>query len=588
MNDKSTSNQIVAKIKSVTNILVTLSRSPSVDQLAAALGLTILLDKMGKHATAVFSGEIPPAINFLEPEKTFENNADSLRDFIISLDKQKADRLRFKVEGDIVKVLITPYRTTIAESDLSFSEGEFNVELVLAIGVDKKEDLDDAISAHGRIFHDATIATINIDSANGSLGSINWQDSSASSFCEMIFGLSESLGSKDKSFVDDQVATALLTGIVSSTDQFMNDKTSPSVMTLAANLMAKGANQQLISSELAAIKGEAGVSLISASDETSEIKISPTSSDQDASLDGLSLNHDNDTEEVSTISEDSPKMNRPGDPVESETVRLADKQSADALAIAESQLTEAQLARPNDTPDVMSAEVEDAAHEDDLDKIIQAVPTGIPIIEDLNRDQESVNRPLSHGTPYVEEVVKNPLASSLVNDEPSLVDPTGDPGLEDGRNRIIQPLPSSPMISTVPASVGTKPSVPNSVDTAIPTLTALDSSNVNLNNDLQAALMAAQSSDSASNQLAEAQVSATLPERSADMQISVDNNLGFSLPPPPPPILPGIGDMPPSPGLESASNLVPIATQYSGEASDPALELKPFLGDPAQYKIPGQ
>jgi hypothetical protein len=163
--DKSAETQITAKIKSLSNILVTVSRDPSVDQLAAALALTLALDKMEKHATAVFSGVIPPAINFLEPEKTFENNADGLRDFIISLDKQKADRLRFKVDGDIVKVLITPYRTTISEADLSFSEGEFNVELVIAVGVDKKEDLDAAIAAHGRIFHDATVATINIDTS---------------------------------------------------------------------------------------------------------------------------------------------------------------------------------------------------------------------------------------------------------------------------------------------------------------------------------------------------------------------------------------------------------------------------------------
>jgi nanoRNase/pAp phosphatase (c-di-AMP/oligoRNAs hydrolase) len=94
MNEKSPRAQIATKIKSVSNILVTVSRNPNVDQLAAALGLTFMLDKLGKHATAVFSGKIPPAINFLQPEKTFEDNADSLRDFIISLDKDKADRLR--------------------------------------------------------------------------------------------------------------------------------------------------------------------------------------------------------------------------------------------------------------------------------------------------------------------------------------------------------------------------------------------------------------------------------------------------------------------------------------------------------------
>src|SRR5680860_797488 len=75
--DLKVKQQIVEKIKSSTNILVTVSRDPSVDELSAALGLATLLNKIGKHATAIFSGSVPPAINFLDPEKVFENSADS-------------------------------------------------------------------------------------------------------------------------------------------------------------------------------------------------------------------------------------------------------------------------------------------------------------------------------------------------------------------------------------------------------------------------------------------------------------------------------------------------------------------------------
>src|SRR5690606_24097192 len=105
-----------------------------------------LLNKMKKHATAVFSGEIPPAINFLDPEKTFENSVDSLRDFIVALDKEKADHLRYKVEGDVVKIFITPYRTTITSDDLDFSQGDYNVEFVLALGVKQQDNLDSALA----------------------------------------------------------------------------------------------------------------------------------------------------------------------------------------------------------------------------------------------------------------------------------------------------------------------------------------------------------------------------------------------------------------------------------------------------------
>lgn len=249
MNDSNAKQQIVDKIKDSSNILVTVSTNPSVDELSAALGLTLLLNKMNKHATAVFSGAIPPAITFLDPQKTFENTVDSLRDFIIALDKEKADHLRYKVEGDVVKIFITPYRTTITSDDLDFSQGDYNVELVLALGVRSSDSLDAALEAHGRILHDATVASIGIGDEKSELGSVEWRDPNASSLSEMLVSLTESIKS-DKKLIDEQIATAFLTGIVAATDRFSNNRTSSQVMTVAAKLMGAGANQQLIASKL--------------------------------------------------------------------------------------------------------------------------------------------------------------------------------------------------------------------------------------------------------------------------------------------------------------------------------------------------
>jgi hypothetical protein len=246
MDNGTPRQQIAERIKNATNILVTVSRDPSVDELSAALALTLMLNKMEKHATAVFSGKVPPAITFLEPNKTFENTVDSLRDFIIALDKNKADRLRYKVEDDVVRIFITPYRTTITEKDLQFSQGDFNVELIVALGVERREDLDTAVTAHGRILHDAATVTLNTKEDKNSLGVVDWQEADASSLCEMLVSLDELLGSK----VDEQIATALLTGVVAATQRFKNVHTSPRVMTMAAQLMAAGANQRLIASKL--------------------------------------------------------------------------------------------------------------------------------------------------------------------------------------------------------------------------------------------------------------------------------------------------------------------------------------------------
>lgn len=255
MDEIKTKQQVVEKIKESAKILVTVSDNPSVDALSAALALTMLLDKQEKYATAIFSGETPLAIAFLEPEKTFDDTTDSLRDFIIALNKEKADHLRYKVEGDAVKIFITPYKTTIDQSDLEFSQGDYNVELVIALGVDNQPHLDGALENHGQILHDAAIITMTAGDQTSDLGGIDWHDAGSSSLSEMVAGLAEALKEdKKKSLLDGSIATALLTGIVAETDRFSNEHTTSKAMTVAANLMSAGADQQLIANELRAAK----------------------------------------------------------------------------------------------------------------------------------------------------------------------------------------------------------------------------------------------------------------------------------------------------------------------------------------------
>lgn len=286
--------QIVNTIKTTSNILVTVSTDPTVDELSAALGLTLLLDKLDKRATAIFSGNMPPAISFLEPDKTFENTPDSLRDFIIALNKEKADHLRYKVDGDVVKIFITPYKTTLSQADLEFSQGDYNVELIIALGVKDQDHLDKALDAHGKILHDAKVMTMVVGADGSSLGSVNWQEKEASSLCEMIGMIADNLKEKDSLF-DEQIATALLTGIVSATDRFSNDHTTSRVMTMAAQLMAAGANQQLIASKL-----EEGHDLAPSAPQPEAAGDTPPTEDNNKSGDGseLVIERDGDSQPV--------------------------------------------------------------------------------------------------------------------------------------------------------------------------------------------------------------------------------------------------------------------------------------------------
>ncbi|MCA9348201.1 hypothetical protein KC867_02225, partial [Candidatus Saccharibacteria bacterium] len=283
-----------------------------------------------KHATAVFSGAIPSTLEFLKPEETIETNTDSLRDFIVSLDKSKADKLRYKVEENVVKIYITPYRTSISEADLEFTQGDFNVDVVIALGVTKREELDNAIMAHGRILHDATFITVTAGQDISELGQINWQDQAASSLSEMITSISESF---KRGIIDEQIATALLTGIVSETERFSNPKTTPKVMTMSAQLMAAGANQQLIANELQKATEIIPEALPNAP-ETDEFKDIPqdstTSSDGTLSIDHTIDDIQAETAKLKTIQDLESGHTPPSVPADA----LADASIADIATLA--------------------------------------------------------------------------------------------------------------------------------------------------------------------------------------------------------------------------------------------------------------
>lgn len=255
MSKNNAQEQIIAKLKESESILIAVNDNPSVDELSSALALTLAINNSGKHATAVASGEMPDALTFLRPEKTFEHSVDSLRDFIIALNKEKADHLRYKLVGDHVKIFITPYRSVISEKDLEFEQGDFNIDFVLALNVESQDRLDGALAAHGRIFHDASVGILTVGENQTNLNGIHWHDESASSLSEITVQIIESIGKKN---LTESVATALLTGIVAETDRFSNSKVTAEIMGLASKLIASGADQQLVVSKIREAEKKAG------------------------------------------------------------------------------------------------------------------------------------------------------------------------------------------------------------------------------------------------------------------------------------------------------------------------------------------
>ncbi len=543
MNDVKTKQEIVDKIQSSTNVLVTVSNDPSVDELSAALALTVMLNKLGKHTTAIFSGAVPPAITFLDPQKTFESSTDSLRDFIIALDKEKADHLRYKVEGDMVKIFITPYRTKITDEDLQFSQGDYNVELVLALGVENQSHLDGALEAHGSILHDATVVTLSVGDTSSSLGSIDWHDEKASSLSEMLVELADTLKA-DTPLLDEQIATALLTGIVAETDRFSNTRTSSKVMTIAAQLMAAGADQQLIAAKLQESHTIGAKPVLNGA-----VTMNGSNADQATPLsDGFSIDHGEESpvtppvEEATSSSESSPEpvvqnayaeALEPAAPSGDPVVKIADAYALDPEAPVETAPVET---TPSVEPLLGGVEVPAPAP-------VAAEPVQAPVVaepapaEDISKhsylsDAPTYNAPMNGAT-----------------------QPNGEAGVDIFATGQPAPQPTIAPDAAIPPTDAPAPATPDLSGTR-------DESS---RDDALAAVHASY----------DGTVPAAQPFSPAP---------GITLPPPPP--LPDFSALPTAAPVASAYALDPLPPQPTAA---PAAEPAPApSSDPAQFRIPGQ
>jgi len=566
MNDIKTKQQIVEKIKSSTNILVTVSNDPSVDALSAALGLTVMLNKLGKHATAVFSGAIPPAITFLDPDKTFEATTDSLRDFIIALDKEKADHLRYKVEGDAVKIFITPYRTTITSDDLDFSQGDYNVELVLALGVDNQEHLDGALEAHGRILHDATVATVSAGEQVSQLGNLDWRDEQASSLSEMLVSLGDALKS-DKPLLDQQIATALLTGIVAATDRFSNTRTSSKAMTVAAQLMAAGADQQLIAAKLQESHEIGTLSSVESVDDATTLsegastKINKSDEQPVTPNDGgLAIKHEQ-GETLEDIANDVKEQNQ------EDAADVAEQVLADRIEATTPPVPVVDLSEP-DVPQPLSGAVDwkPASGEPSLGGTLNAT---------TEQAEEDSRRELA------DDQNKTILTHSYLSESPTYSAPING-ATQPNDDATIDIFADTPLVvtptETIPGqeSVADGMELPADVTSSVPagqTLADLD----------------AQNRDTTEHDDALAAVHATFGDQPAP---SFTQNSEITLPMPPP--LPDFSTLPPLPISPAyAPEPTPATPERLGDIFAPeptplTSQQPPVSDDPGQFKIPGQ
>ncbi len=239
-------HQAVELINRSKNVLVCLPTQPSSDAIAAGLGMFLTLERLGKRAQVVCSRfELPANHGFLPKSEAIQRELKSLRQFVVSLDVSRVavEELSYAIEGPKLNVYITPKDGFYEARDVTTSAGGYAFDATVVVDAADLEQLGELVTMNAEFFYRVPILNIDHRAKNSQFGAVNLVDLTATSSSEIVFELVKALGFN---VLDEQVATTLLTGIISKTKSFQTPSVTPRSLAVASHLIASGARREEI------------------------------------------------------------------------------------------------------------------------------------------------------------------------------------------------------------------------------------------------------------------------------------------------------------------------------------------------------
>lgn len=232
--------------------LLVISEGAGADGFASAIGLAQFLRKIDKPLHIVTADKSAMEhLHFLEPEtaKNIQTDLNQLQTFVIKLDvsNTKAKELSYDVIDNKLHIFLQPQAGTWSKNDLELEATEFKHDLIICIGAKNLEACGHLFENHPDFFYRTPIINIDHSPHNEHFGHLNLVDMTACSVGEICHDWVESVAPE---LIDTSMATAFLAGMIAKTKSFRSPNVTPKTLSVASNLMAKGAKREEIVSHL--------------------------------------------------------------------------------------------------------------------------------------------------------------------------------------------------------------------------------------------------------------------------------------------------------------------------------------------------
>lgn len=242
--------QIYNSIEKAKNILIIFNPDSNTDGLASALSLGAIFKKLEKKYHITAHNFTPIAkLSFLPYISEIQGTIPALKKFIISLNVSKTQvrELNYDVQGQQLKIFITPKNGLFTPEDLALENSSFIFDLIFVLNSQGLETLGEPYENNTEFFYETPIINIDYHPDNEYFGQINLINLTATSTSEIVYSLIESL---DKNLIDEDIATLLLTGIISKTKNFKSLEITPQTLVTTSKLIALGGRREEIITNL--------------------------------------------------------------------------------------------------------------------------------------------------------------------------------------------------------------------------------------------------------------------------------------------------------------------------------------------------
>lgn len=228
------------------SVLVIFANKNNEDCAAGALALKKYIKKMNKFAEVVAEDfQAPRQLGFLSELEKIKPAITNLQKMIIKVDisRTKLETISYDVKDSTLSIFLTPKEGFITKNDLRTAQSTYKYDLIITVGVADLESLGAVFFNNTDLFYRTPIVNFDYHAGNENFGQLNFNEVTATSNCELIF---TTLTKINEPLIDKDIATALLTGMISQTKSFKTQNVTPHTLNLASKLMNIGADRELI------------------------------------------------------------------------------------------------------------------------------------------------------------------------------------------------------------------------------------------------------------------------------------------------------------------------------------------------------